>query len=278
MRLVWFCCARESSEVLAEEFILYRSTNIMDGYYPPSGGGRFDHGGMGGFDGGGSRGVRAARSRMSQQQQFAMSMHDSSPTLLYDEHPNHHGNYRGGGDPGFGGGNGYHQHHHHQHQQHYGGHGHGGHHHHDDVGLRAEPKQIAQPVSKPGVSFCSAHDAVSAKIAAFGGGPSSGKGPSGGAEGENRIMIAPGVTARLRGAKETWACIEQDAFLPTQCFCCEAEICCIMDASYVLCPACKVVSPLENGVEEGGVGLGFTFEDLQKWQYEILLKRQQQGH
>lgn len=50
-----------------------------------------------------------------------------------------------------------------------------------------------------------------------------------------------------------------------------------MDANYVLCPTCKVVSPMEGCAEggglDGGVGLGFTFDDLQQWQHEILLRR-----
>ena len=48
-----------------------------------------------------------------------------------------------------------------------------------------------------------------------------------------------------------------------------------MDATYVLCPVCKVVSPLDNGIDavQGGVGLGFSFDDLQKWQTEIILSQ-----
>jgi hypothetical protein len=49
----------------------------------------------------------------------------------------------------------------------------------------------------------------------------------------------------------------------------------IQDARYVLCPSCKVVGPVERepgqeGEEEqegvgGGVGLGFTHDDLISW-------------
>ena len=48
---------------------------------------------------------------------------------------------------------------------------------------------------------------------------------------------------------------------------------CIMDANYVVCPSCKVVSPLEAGADKdyhGGVGLGFTFEDLSKWLCRVV--------
>ncbi|HSH05400.1 MAG TPA: hypothetical protein VLL52_22990, partial [Anaerolineae bacterium] len=53
--------------------------------------------------------------------------------------------------------------------------------------------------TKPGVQFCSSHDAVSAKIAAF-------DGKGGPTAHQPQIEIAPGIMARLRGAKETWEC------------------------------------------------------------------------
>jgi len=92
------------------------------------------------------------------------------------------------------------------------------------------------------------------------------------------MEIAPGQKVRLRGAKETWQCVEDDAYLPTMCFSCDADLCCIMDASYVLCPLCKVVSPVEGwaGGLDGGVGLGFTYQDLANWQLEIINCRQHQ--
>lgn len=103
------------------------------------------------------------------------------------------------------------------------------------------------------------------------------------------ISIAPRVTARLRGAEETLRCVENDFYHFVSCVCCTACICCIMDASYVLCPHCKAVGPLlitstlahvhvndsdgETGLQRRGVGLGFTLEDLGKWQEDILLHR-----
>ena len=94
-----------------------------------------------------------------------------------------------------------------------------------------------------------------------------------------QIEIAPGIMARLRGAQETWSCVENDFYLPTTCFCCSSDLFCIMDANYVLCPMCKVVSPLEGCATgmDGGVGLGFTFDDLQQWQHEIIVRRQRGG-
>jgi hypothetical protein len=112
------------------------------------------------------------------------------------------------------------------------------------------------------------------------------------------IEILPGVCVQLRGAEETWDCIERDFFMPCMCFGCSHELCCIQDADYVLCPQCRVVSPMDttfyssestnanaaasstststsaDDIEhEGGVGLGFTFDDLLKWQGEIIQGR-----
>jgi hypothetical protein len=92
------------------------------------------------------------------------------------------------------------------------------------------------------------------------------------------IEIMPGIRVLLRGADETWNCIKQDFFLPVTCFGCTAELCCIQDASYVLCPVCRVVGPMDMGAGDlgstVGVGLGFSFDDLFQWQSEII--RQQQ--
>jgi hypothetical protein len=92
------------------------------------------------------------------------------------------------------------------------------------------------------------------------------------------IEIMPGLRVPLRGAKETWNCIEQDFFLPVTCFGCATELCCIQDASYVLCPVCRVVGPMDSGAGDFGstvgVGLGFSFDDLFQWQSEIVRRQQ----
>lgn len=93
---------------------------------------------------------------------------------------------------------------------------------------------------------------------------------------ESRIEVAPGIRARLRGAKETMTCVENDYYLPAACLDCSQDLFCIMDASFVLCPTCKVVNPFEGCADglEGGVGIGFTYDDLREIQEEILLRRQ----
>jgi hypothetical protein len=86
------------------------------------------------------------------------------------------------------------------------------------------------------------------------------------------IEISPGVHVRLRGAGETWKAIENDYYMPAECSCCESTIFCIQNADFVLCPDCRVVSRME-GVSSrgmGGVGLGFKYEDLARWQDAIL--------
>lgn len=93
------------------------------------------------------------------------------------------------------------------------------------------------------------------------------------------IEISPGVHVRLRGAAETRDCIRRDEYTPATCFACELDIFCISNASFVLCPNCRVVNPLGDGSEQqdammkGGVGLGFTFDELQRVQLEILQER-----
>jgi hypothetical protein len=89
---------------------------------------------------------------------------------------------------------------------------------------------------------------------------------------QTTLEISPGVHVRLRGASETWKAIENDFYMPAECVCCESTIFCIQNADFVLCPDCRVVSRME-GVSSrgmGGVGLGFKYEDLARWQDAIL--------
>lgn len=87
------------------------------------------------------------------------------------------------------------------------------------------------------------------------------------------VEVSPGVFLRLRGAEETWKAIHTDAYIPCSCICCEGTIFSIDDAVFVLCPLCDAVSPIQGILSEvgydGGVGLGFTLEELGRWQREI---------
>ena len=82
---------------------------------------------------------------------------------------------------------------------------------------------------------------------------------------DQMIEIAPGFMARLRGAKETLACIQDEFYFPTKCCACDIDLCCILDADYVICPYCRVVSPLNSIPQDGGVALGFTVYELDSW-------------
>jgi hypothetical protein len=89
------------------------------------------------------------------------------------------------------------------------------------------------------------------------------------------IEVAPGEFMRLRGAHETWTAIQNDFYVPCACFCCDLTLFCIQDATYVLCPDCQVVNPLEKiDGYDGGVGLGFTMKELAEWQNDIIMNRQ----
>jgi hypothetical protein len=89
------------------------------------------------------------------------------------------------------------------------------------------------------------------------------------------IEVAPGEWFHLRGADETWRAIENDFFMPCTCISCGQVIFCIEDASFVVCPQCRVVTPMDmdSHDNDGGVGLGFTMEDLSKWQQDIERNR-----
>ena len=113
-------------------------------------------------------------------------------------------------------------------------------------------------------------DAIQKKKAAFN---------AGRATHEKMIEVAPGFQMRLRGADETWAAVERDFFGPATCFSCQMTVFCILDAEYVLCPTCKVIFPFEQDGEVsekskkgagGGVGLGFSMEDLARFQSDIV--------
>lgn len=100
--------------------------------------------------------------------------------------------------------------------------------------------------------------------------------------GVKMVEVSPGVHLRLRGADETWRAIQVDFYMPCECVCCTSTIFAIQDADFVLCPVCRVVSPMDgkvfDGASDGGVGLGFQMEELAKWQEEIERERRAPHH
>lgn len=91
------------------------------------------------------------------------------------------------------------------------------------------------------------------------------------------VEVIPGVHARLRGSEETYQAIQEDFYVPTICDCCSSTVFVIQDAGYVLCPDCRVVytveEPSSRSRVEGGVGLGFKYKELIRWQQEIIEAR-----
>lgn len=80
------------------------------------------------------------------------------------------------------------------------------------------------------------------------------------------IEISPGVQARLRGSEETWQAILDGGYAPVHCMGCSTSLFAIQDCSFVLCPHCRVISPMDAADNKReAVGMGFTFDDLVKW-------------
>lgn len=89
--------------------------------------------------------------------------------------------------------------------------------------------------------------------------------PSGNPTDVTRIEVSPGVTTVLRKADETVRAIHNSFFVPVTCSCGKNDLFCIADAKYVLCPACRVVSPVEERPRlcSKGLGMGFSYDTIQ---------------
>jgi hypothetical protein len=74
------------------------------------------------------------------------------------------------------------------------------------------------------------------------------------------IEVSPGIMEPLRGAKETLEAADMGRIRRISCVCCTHQCYCIVDAKYMYCPVCRVLSPVEGG--EWGVGMGFDLQDL----------------
>lgn len=74
------------------------------------------------------------------------------------------------------------------------------------------------------------------------------------------VEVAPGHFVALRGSEETWHALQRNTVTIVSCSCCEISLQCIQDAAMVLCPDCKMISPLaDNG---DGLGLGIKLDGL----------------
>jgi hypothetical protein len=81
--------------------------------------------------------------------------------------------------------------------------------------------------------------------------------------GLSQIEIAPGILKPLRGSEETWKAIETGNIVPTACISCSLSLHCLDDAEYVICPACRVVGPVECCLQGFGRGIGLGVKDEQ---------------
>jgi len=64
--------------------------------------------------------------------------------------------------------------------------------------------------------------------------------------------------------------------MPALCVVCDTTLFVIQDAAYVLCPDCRTVNAVDGEFVDriaAGVGLGFKYDDLMRWQREILEER-----
>ena len=85
------------------------------------------------------------------------------------------------------------------------------------------------------------------------------------------LELAPGLFMHLMGTDETMKAIHSGDITITSCVCCAIDIYCSLEVEYILCPDCRVVSPVDqldsNNVEKepkngGLVGLGVKTEML----------------
>jgi hypothetical protein len=93
---------------------------------------------------------------------------------------------------------------------------------------------------------------------------------------EDRIMVevTPGYIVPLRGSAETWSAVQCGRIIKTMCFSCMWQLVCIKDADLVMCPGCRVISPVTEGVGGGGLGLGMKEEDAS---FELNALKQKQA-
>jgi len=65
-----------------------------------------------------------------------------------------------------------------------------------------------------------------------------------------QIEVAPGLFMPLRGSDETMDAIESGRARMVICFACNAKLSCVPDCELVICPDCRVVSPVEDDEDD----------------------------
>lgn len=76
------------------------------------------------------------------------------------------------------------------------------------------------------------------------------------------VEISPGAFSPLRGSEETMKAIESNFLTPSTCMGCNADLVCIADAKFIICPLCRVTGFVQGGCKVApgmklhGVGIG----------------------
>jgi hypothetical protein len=77
---------------------------------------------------------------------------------------------------------------------------------------------------------------------------------------KQQIQVSDGVYMTLRGSKETQAAYDHGLCIEATCFVCDISLACVPDCDAVVCPQCRMISPVEavsrSRFHKGGVGLG----------------------
>lgn len=94
------------------------------------------------------------------------------------------------------------------------------------------------------------------------------------------VDVVPGLSVPLRGSVAAKAAVAHHWITAISCFGCAADIHCIADVSYTICPHCRIISPVDEKFFQGeemsrrwGLGLGFTDDDLFLMQMEVAMAR-----
>jgi hypothetical protein len=107
------------------------------------------------------------------------------------------------------------------------------------------------------------------------------------------LEVSPGIFLPLHGSEETYAALRTDRLCATYCLACETPLFCVEYAAQVLCPACRVVSPVftheaprrnsdyDSHTPPSGVGLGMTVDEYDRtWaeaEERLLAERYSRG-
>lgn len=77
------------------------------------------------------------------------------------------------------------------------------------------------------------------------------------------VEVTPGNFVPLIGSESTWSAVQEGRIAHTTCFDCMARLVCINVADMIMCPECRVISPVsdESGKASGGGGLGLGMKE-----------------